>query len=233
MDFGFQNCTKALLSGPDLRYLLSDATFRFGARERVAVLAPPGSGKSSLVRMLCGLDFPTSGDIIKPTRLSWPIGFAGFLHPVMSGEQNIRTLCDMMQIDSEWTTAFVEHFAELGDHYRRPVQEYSGGMRARLATSFSLAVPFPFYIADDSIGTGDQDFRAKCDRMMDRLLENAGLFFATSNTRLAERYADRFAVITNAKLVECGTIGEAKALLETTNEDEEQFSRLLTGLKYA
>ena len=184
MEFGFQNCTKALPSGADMRYLLHEATLRFGQKDRVAVLAPPGSGKSTLVRLLSGLDLPTRGQVIKPSQLSWPIGFAGFMHPVMSGEQNIRTLCDMMQIDADWTTAFVEHFAELGEHFRRPVQEYSSGMRSRLATSFSLAVPFPFYVADDSIGTGDAEFRAKCDTMMDRRLEDAGLFFATSNSRL-------------------------------------------------
>lgn len=233
MEYGFENCTKTLPLGADQRHLLKHATLRFGALERVAVLAPSGSGKSSLVRLLSGMDQPSQGQIFKPAKLSWPIGFAGFLHPVMTGEQNIRTLCDMMQIDGEWTSAFVEHFAELGDHYRRPVQEYSGGMRSRLATSFSLAVPFPFYVADDSIGTGDAEFRAKCDMMMDRRLESAGLFFATSNSRLAERYATRFAVIFDAQLVECSTIGEAKALLDTANEDEEQFSRLLTGLQYA
>lgn len=231
--FGFINCTKRLTAGNETRLILDQANLTFGEKEKIVVLASPGTGKSTLVKMLSKQDKPSAGSVKAPPSMSWPHGFAGFFHPVMTGEQNIRTLSAMLQIEVERVTAFAFHFSELGDQYYRPVQEYSGGMRARLAVAFSMGVTFPFYIADDSIGGGDKAFRAKCDAMMDRNLRDAGLFFATSNTRLAERFGERFAIIHDRKLVECHTVKEAQSVLEEIGEEDELFSTLLAGLKHA
>lgn len=231
--FGFLHCTKRISMGHDTRVLFEDATFTFGAKDRIAVLAPPGCGKTVLQRMLAGHDQPDLGTVNSPQGMSWPIGFAGMLHPVLTGEQNIRTLAAMLDAEPDRTSAFVLLFSELGDQYYRPLQEYSGGMRARLAFSFSMAVPFPFYVADDIIGTGDAAFRDKCDRMMFRRLEGSGLFFTTSSPRLAERFGERFAVVHERRIVECGSIAEAKLLLEKARDAQDDFEVVLAGLNMA
>ena len=231
--FGFFHCTKRLAMGGDTRILIEDATLAFGPRERVVVLGPPGCGKTVLQRMLAGREKPSSGTVKTPRGLSWPIGFAGMLHPVLTGEQNIRTLAAMLGAEPDRTSGFVSLFSELGDHYHRPLQEYSGGMRARLAFSFSMAVPFAFYVADDIIGTGDPSFRDKCDRMMFRRLEDAGLFLTTSSPRIAERFGERFAVVHERRIVECGSISEAKTLLEKARDMQDEFETVLAGLNMA
>ncbi len=231
--FGFFQCAKSFRTGNDERVLFENATLTFGARERIAVLAPPGCGKTVLQRLLAGIEQPTSGAVRAPEQMSWPVGFAGMFHPALTGEQNIRTLAAMLDAEPDRTSAFAALFAELGDLYYRPVQQYSGGMRARLAFSFSMAVPFPFYVADDIIGTGDEAYRSKCERMMLRRLEDSGLFFTTRSLRLAERFADRFAVVHERRIVECGTIAEAKALLERARDVNDEFEMVLAGLSVA
>jgi capsular polysaccharide transport system ATP-binding protein len=226
--FCFLDCTVSISTGRDRRVLFTDVSLDFEARHRLAILGAPGSGKSVLQAMLAGHIRPDRGHVIAPPVISWPVGHAGMFHPMLTGEQNVRTLATMLDADPERTSAFVSLFSELGTQYGRPMREYSGGMRARLAFSFSMAVPYPFYVADDSIGTGDPSFRQKCDRMMERRLECAGLFFTTGSVRLAERFAQRFVVIHQNRLVECGTIAEAQALLDKARDDD--FQIVLAGL---
>jgi capsular polysaccharide transport system ATP-binding protein len=230
--YGFLDCTTSIATGADRRTIFSGASLSFGAGDRIAVLGGPGSGKSMLQAMLAGRIRPDYGQVIPPRSTSWLVGKAGMLQPMLTGEQNVRTLAAMLDADPDRTSAFVALFSELGPDYSRPLRHYSGSMRARLAFSLSMAVPFPFYVADDTIGTGDPAFREKCTRMMERRLHTAGLFFTTSSVRLAERFAWRFAVIHERRLVECATIGEARALLEKAQDDDD-FRTILAGLATA
>lgn len=230
--FGFLACTASIATGPDRRILFSGASLRFGAQERIAVLGAPGSGKSMLQALLAGQFRPDLGKVISPPAMSWLIGKAGMFQPMLTGEQNVRTLAAMLDADPDRASAFVQLFSELGAEYSHPVSHYSSSMRARLAFSLSMAICFPFYVADDTIGTGDPAFREKCDRMMERRLEHAGLFFTTSSARLAERFARRFAVIHERRLIECATISEARTLLERA-QDTDDFRTILAGLATA
>lgn len=231
--FGFFNCTKSIVAGRDARVLFDSANLAFGEHDRIAVLGAPGSGKTILQALFAGRLIPDHGTVVSPPLMSWPIGNAGMFHPMLTGEQNVRTLAALLDVDPDRASAFVSLFSELGAEYHRPMRDYSGSMRTRFAFSMSMAVPFPFYVADDAIGTGDPSFRAKCERMMDRRLADTGLFFTTSNARLAERFATRFAVIHEQRIIECNTIAEARELLERARDDEGDFQTVLAGLMSA
>jgi len=230
--FGFFDCTASVGKGRDRHPLFIGANLTFYEKDRIAVLGVPGSGKSMLQAMFAGHLRPDRGRATAPKTISWPIGSAGMFHPMLTGEQNVRTIAAMIGADPDRTSAFASLFSELGAQYYRPLRDLSGSMRGRLAFALSMAVPFPFFVADNVIGAGDQDFREKCGRMMERQLENAGLFFTTSSVRLAERFAWRFAVIHEHRLIECGTIAEARALLEKSR-DEDDFQTVLVGLATA
>lgn len=231
--YGFHNCTKLYGSGGEVRHVLVDASFTFGPRDRVAVLAGAGSGKSTLIRLLGGADQPTSGQVRCPPGASWPIGFAGAFHPALTGEENVRVLATMLQADSDRVGAFVALVSELGEDYRSPLESYSSGMRARLAFSFSMAIPHSFYLADETVGAGDGQYRLKSERMMRRRLENSGLFLVTRNPRIAERFADRFAVLYRRRIIGCATIGKARELLVRQSQGEDELEMLTAGLRLA
>jgi len=231
--YGFYNCSKQYEAGGDVRHILIDASFTFGPLDRVAILAGGGMGKSTLIRLLGGLDAPTAGRVRRPPGISWPIGFAGAFHPALTGEENVRVLATMLRDDPDAVSAFVALSAELGEAYFSPLERYSSGMRARLAFTFSMAIPQRFYLADEVVGAGDGSYRLKSERMLLRRLETAGLFLVTRNPRIAERVADRFAVLHRHRLIRCATIAEARDLLAEQNEGEDELELLTTGLRQA
>lgn len=104
-------------------------------------------------------------------------------------------------------------------------------MRARLAFAFSMAVPQGFYLADETMEAGDGAHRAASARMMTRRLEDAGLFLVTRNWRTAERFADSFAVLYRHRIIRCADIGEAKALLASEYEGDDELEMLAAGLR--
>jgi capsular polysaccharide transport system ATP-binding protein len=213
--------------------VLLGATLTFGATERIAVLASGGSGKSTLIRLLGGLEAPTSGHVRRPPGISWPIGSAGAFHPALTGEENVRVLATMLAADPDRASAFVKLSADLGDDYWNRLESYSSGSRARLAFAFSMAIPQRFYLADDTMEVGDGAYRIKSTRMLRRRLENAGLFLITRNWRTAERFADRFAVLYRHRLIGCPTIGEARDLLAKQSDDDDELEALAAGLLQA
>lgn len=229
--YGFHTCTKQYETDGECRQILSRASFTFGPLDRVAILAGGGKGKTSLIRMMGGLEAPTSGSISQPPGTSWPIGFAGAFHPALSGEENIRVLATMLKADPDRTSAFVSLSSGLGSEYRQTLSSYSSGMRARLAFAFSMAIPQRFYLADEVVGAGDGAFRLQCERMLLRRLETAGLLLVTRNARVAERFADQFAVLYHHRIIRCATIADAKALMAQQNADEDELETLTAGLR--
>lgn len=229
--YGFFDCTKYYETSDAMRRVLTGTTFTFGPGDRVAVLAAGGSGKSTLVRLLGGLEEPSTGTVIRPDGVSWPIGFVGAFHPALSGEENVRVLATMLGADADRTSAFVALFSELQDDYRRPLQDYSSGMRARLGFAFSMAIPQRFYIADEVVGAGDEQFRLKCERMLLRRLEQAGLFLVTRNFRLADRFADQFAVLEGQRIHRCDSVEEAKHRLAQQGQNDDELDVLVAGLR--
>lgn len=231
--YGLLACTRHYGAAGFVRRVLVDATYGFAAHDRVAVLAPAGSGKSTLVRLLGGLDQPNRGTVLRPPGVSWPLGFSGAFHPALSGEENVRLLARMMNADPDRASAFVALFSELGDDFARPLQNYSSGMRGRLGFAFSMAIPQSFYLADEVVGLGDEQFRMKCERMLLRRLENAGLFLATRNFRIAERFAEQFAVLENRRIVRCASFEEARERFVRIEQQEDDLDVLVAGLSRA
>jgi capsular polysaccharide transport system ATP-binding protein len=229
--YGFHNCTKLYEADGEVRHILMDATFTFGSRDRVAILAGGGTGKSTLIRLMGGLEAPTSGQVHRAPGTSWSIGFAGAFHPALTGEENIRILATMLKADPDAVSAFVALSSELGDDYRGALASYSSGMRARLAFAFSMAIPQSFYLADEVVGAGDGQYRLRSERMLLRRLETAGLLLVTRNPRIAERFVDQFAVLHRHRIIRCTTIEEARELLAEQNEAEDELGALTAGLR--
>ena len=124
------------------RTILHPTTLAIPTNRAVAILGQNGAGKSTLLRLLAGVERPDSGQIIRKANISWPIGFGGAVHAMMTGRQNASFVANLYGLDVAETNAFVQDFAELGDYYDMPVGTYSSGMRARLNFALSFAVDF-------------------------------------------------------------------------------------------
>src|SRR5688572_3482787 len=174
--WGFVDCTRYHVAEGRPQVVLYNASLVVGTDEKVALLIRPGHGKSTIMRMLAGIDLPDSGTVLRDEG-GWPLGYAGGFHNEMTGDSNIRNLALLADVDPVELSAFCFEFSELAEFYHQPLSRYSSTMKARLALSASLGLPARTYLADDKLAAGDERFRAKCMSALADKLAECGLIF--------------------------------------------------------
>ncbi|WP_134681236.1 ABC transporter ATP-binding protein [Paracoccus ravus] len=197
------------------RNLVADninAIFPTGAS--VALLGRNGAGKSTLLRMIAGTVSPTSGRIVSTGTISWPVGFAGSFHPELTGAQNVRFVARIYGVDTDELVAYVEEFADLGQHYHQPFQSYSSGMKSRLAMGTSMGIHFDTYLVDEVTSVGDADFRAKSQRVFNDRMSRSGAIVVSHSMPMIRQMCNMGAVLDRGQLHVYDNLDEAIAMHE-------------------
>lgn len=130
----------------------------------VGLIGANGAGKSTLLRLIAGMDTPERGEVIRHSRVSWPVGLAGGMQGNMTGRQNVKFVARVQGSDPDEVKRviqFVEDFAEIGPAFDEPIRTYSSGMKSRISFGLSLAFDFDVYISDEATAVGDRAFKDK------------------------------------------------------------------------
>ena len=73
----FNNVSKSFWTGQRRKVILERASFRVTLGNSLGILAANGTGKTTLINMMAGLEKPDEGDIRRTSRISFPLGFMG------------------------------------------------------------------------------------------------------------------------------------------------------------
>ncbi|WP_413316657.1 ABC transporter ATP-binding protein [Agrococcus sp. 1P02AA] len=171
--------SKKAVTGPVLRGISLAA--REG--EMVGIVGLNGSGKSSLLRVLAGLQPATSGTVVASAQPQL-LGVSAALVPELSGEENIwlGTLAmGMTPDDAYFAKERIEQLAGIGDAIKQPMKTYSSGMGARLRFAISVAADPEILMIDEALSTGDASFAERAKEAMHGLITRAGTVFLVSH----------------------------------------------------
>ena len=157
----FENLTKSFWVRGHRKIIIDDLDLTLPSGKSLALLGRNGAGKSTLLQIIAGVLPADRGRVVTDGRISWPVGFGGSFHPLMTGAQNTRFVGRVYGVDTGALELFVSQFAELGDHFYMPVRTYSAGMRARLGFGLSMGIPFDTYLVDEVTAVGDANFNRK------------------------------------------------------------------------
>lgn len=172
------------------RTILSDFSFQFPALRNVGIMGRNGVGKSTLMRLMAGIEPPDSGYVYRTSRVSWPLGFAGGFNGSMTGIENIRFVSRIYGQDTENIIAYVKEFAELGSSLSLPIKTYSSGMKARLAFGLSMAIDFDVYLIDEITAVGDEDFKKKSKSVFEDKLARSQIYMISHSPGTIRQYCD-------------------------------------------
>jgi len=218
---GMSRCTRLVESPIGPRIVLNAINFAFADTARVGILCELGMTRSTMIKLLLGLDRPDSGLVIRPARLSAPLGSTAAFHPEISGIENIRLVAGMMGEDPDRAAIYCERFAELGEAYRHPLAQYSGAMRARLGFAFSMALPASTLLADETTEAGEGVFRDRCRAAVAQRLKTAGLLLFSRRPKATLAICDVHAVLRDSTLTICDDHESARILFEADRHDTE------------
>ena len=182
------------------RVVLDDVTLALPEGRSVGILGANGSGKSTLVRILSGVEPLDRGTVRRTGSVSFPLGFGGTLHPLLSGRENVRFLARVHGADERETVEWVERFAELGEYFGMPVGTYSSGMTARLAFGSCLAIEFDTYLIDEVTAVGDARFRRRCLEAFEERMDRSDVIMVSHDDSTMRGWCDMGAVMVDGRL---------------------------------
>ncbi len=163
-------------------WVLKDINLTIPTGVSVGLIGANGAGKSTLLRLIAGMDSPERGEVIRHSRVSWPVGLAGGMQNNMTGRQNAKFVARVQgssQKEVKRVIEFVEEFAEIGEAFDEPVRTYSSGMRSRVSFGLSLAFDFDVYISDEATAVGDKAFKDKAKSLFQSKVGKASLIMVS------------------------------------------------------
>lgn len=222
---------------------LVDLTVRFGATTAVdavslsvprgevfALLGPSGSGKSSLLRAVAGLE-PCTGDIrwdgesvvrVPPHRRGFVLMFQdGQLFPHLDVAGNVGYALGVVSTRRSSATqpARAERVRELlelvglAGFEKRRVTDLSGGEQQRVALARSLAASPRVLLLDEPLSSLDRELRERLAGELRQILVRAGVttMLVTHDHDEAGVIADRIGILVGGRLLQTGTLPELRA----------------------
>ena len=188
---------------------VDNVSFKIKKGEAVAIFGKNGAGKSTILKMITGVTFPTSGKISVKGRVSALLELTSGFDPEFTGRENIYLKGRILGLKEEEIKKLeptIVEFAELEEYIDQPVRTYSSGMKARLGFSVNVNIEPEILIVDEALSVGDEAFKKKCTSKINEIIEkdNVTLLFVTHSTGTAKEFCKRGIVMKKGKLV-CDT----------------------------
>ncbi|SFP08066.1 ABC transporter ATP-binding protein [Tranquillimonas alkanivorans] len=211
----FDNVSKSFWTGRQRKVILDRASFRVDLGRSMGILAPNGTGKTTIINMMAGLEKPDEGEIRRTSRISFPLGFMGGVVNRLSATENARFIARMYGLDPDYVEAFCRWLCHLEEYFDMPVGTYSAGMRARLSFALLLALDFDIYLIDEGMpSTTDVEFNRKAGGILRERLERATVVVVSHQPETLEKFCQSAAVLRDGQLYMFDTLEEAKRLYD-------------------
>ena len=211
----FDNVSKSFWTGQQRKVILDRTSFRVELGNSLGILAPNGTGKTTLINMMSGLEKPDEGEIHRKCRISFPLGFMGGLVNKHTAKENTRYIARLYGLDPDYIEAFCRWLCDIKEYFDMPVGVYSQGMRARLSFALMLALDFDIYLIDEGMPqTTDVEFNRKAGGLLRERLETTTVVIVSHQAETLERFATSAAVMMDGQLHMFDTLEEAKQLYD-------------------
>ncbi|WP_195923021.1 ABC transporter ATP-binding protein [Lactobacillus crispatus] len=200
--------------------IISDLSFTINQGEFVTVLGASGSGKTTTLKMINGLEMPTGGKVIVNgedlstadlvdlrRHIGYVVQSIG-LFPHMTVAQNIAVTPKLLKWDQARIADTVDHLLELvnlkpNEYKKRYPNQLSGGQQQRIGVARALSTNPPIMLFDEPFSALDaiikQDLQQEIKNLHQKLA-NKTFFFVTHDINEALFLGDRVMVMNQGKI---------------------------------
>ena len=199
---------------------VNGVSLEIGRGEFVALIGPSGCGKTSTLRLIAGLEKPTSGDIYidgervndkKPWKRDTPLVWQNFvLFPFMTVTKNVEFGLKMRKVPKAQRTELVRDILRTVGIERlanRKVQQLSGGEMQRVGVARAIINEPEVLLLDEPLASLDAHLRVRMQGELRELQQRLGITFlyVTHSQSEALSMSDRIVVMGGGRIQQIGT----------------------------
>ena len=209
------NVSKSYWTGTQRKIILDKVSFQVELGTSLGILAPNGTGKTTLINMMAGLEKPDEGEINRGCKISFPLGFMGGVVNRLSAMENSRYIARLYGLDPDYVESYCRWLCGLNEYFDQPLGTYSAGMKSRFSFALMLALDFDIYLIDEGMPSStDVEFNRKAGTILQERLETTTIVIVSHQPRTLEKFANSAAVLMNGQLHMFETLEEAKQLYD-------------------
>jgi ABC-type polysaccharide/polyol phosphate transport system ATPase subunit len=181
--------------------------------ETVGVIGKNGAGKSTFLKLIAGVSYPTSGKVNVYGRVVPLIELSAGFHPELSGKENIFLNGVILGMEERY---LVEKFSEIVsfseipmDFIFTPVKYYSSGMFMRLAFSVAVFSKPEILLVDEILAVGDIAFQKKClNKMNEFKKQKVTIVFVSHSMEQVKNFCDKVIYLKEGRVEYEGEVEE-------------------------
>lgn len=244
-----KNIVKTYVTGDLKQDALKGVSIHFRENEFVSILGQSGSGKTTMLNIIGGLDRYTSGDLIingvstkKYKDADWDyyrnnsIGFvfqSYNLIPHQSVLANVElalTLAGVSRKERRQRAMDVLKKVGLGEHMHKRPNQMSGGQMQRVAIARALINNPDILLADEPTGALDSETSVQIMELLKEIAKDKLVIMVTHNPELAETYSTRIVKLRDGKIISDSNPGEGDEQLAEPQKRKKISMSFLTAL---
>ena len=154
-------------------WALKGVSFSLAKGDSMALIGRNGSGKSTMLKAICGVITPSTGSVEVHGSIAPLIELGVGFDVELTARENIYLNGALMGNDRKFMNAHFDEiveFSELQDFLDVPIKNFSSGMFSRLGFSIATIVKTDILLIDEILAVGDSAFQIKCEEKINQLL---------------------------------------------------------------
>ena len=189
-------------------FALKNVSFSIQPGEAVALIGKNGSGKSTMLKVIAGVMYPSKGQVTVRGSIAPLIELGAGFDMDLTARENIYLNGAVMGMDRAFMNQHFDEiveFSELQEFVDVPVKNYSSGMISRLGFAIATVVRADVLVVDEILAVGDFKFQEKCKAKMRELLEGGTtLLFVSHNGDQVKELCSRAIWLNHGVVMEDG-----------------------------
>lgn len=192
---------------------LKNVSFDIYKGESVGFIGDNGAGKSTILKHITGVAFPTEGEIEVNGKVAALLELTAGFSMEMTGRENIYLKGYILGLTDKEIKSLEERiidFAELGDYIDQPVRTYSSGMKMRLGFAINVNIEPDILVIDEALSVGDAAFKRKCkQKIADTIQSGVTVLYVSHNAESVKELCKRAIYLKKGKLIYDGDVEQA------------------------
>jgi ABC-type polysaccharide/polyol phosphate transport system ATPase subunit len=164
---------------------LKDVSFEVKKGEAWALIGHNGAGKSTMLKLICGILKPYRGAVTVSGTISPLIELGAGFDMEMTARENIHLNGAVLGNSEKFIRSHFDEivdFAEIRDFLDVPLKNFSSGMTARLGFAVATVVKPDILIVDEVLSVGDISFQKKCEQRMKQMRADGATLIYVSHS---------------------------------------------------